>query len=89
MGPVLLNLFIKGKSIHPISFLEEYLGIDPDDYVEVTSYTHHPFYTKFVLEDKYNWTGDEYWNVPLADFSLITDSALDNGYTVGWDGDAR
>jgi bleomycin hydrolase len=56
--------------------------------VEITSYTHHPFYTKFVLEDKYNWTGDEYYNVPLTDFSLITDNALKNNYTVGWDGDA-
>lgn len=78
----------KGKSYTPVSYLKDYLKVNPDDYVEITSYTHHPFYKSFVLEDKYNWTGDEYFNVPLADFESITDNALKNGYTVGWDGDA-
>ncbi|HWR32804.1 MAG TPA: C1 family peptidase [Chitinophagaceae bacterium] len=78
-----------GKTYTPKTYLSEYLGINPDDYLEITSYTHHPFYSKFVLEDKYNWTSDEYYNVPLSDFSRITDSALKNGYTVGWDGDAE
>jgi bleomycin hydrolase len=73
----------------PKTYLHDYLGINPDDYVEITSYTHHPFYTKFVLEDKYNWTGDAYYNVPIEDFQLITDIAIDNGYTIGWDGDAE
>lgn len=89
LGPVPLEFVYKGRTYTPHSFLEQYLGFNPDDYVEVTSYTHHPFYTKFKLEDKYNWTGDDYYNVPLADFSRITDIALDNGYTIGWDGDAE
>lgn len=88
-GTIPATFLYKGKIYNPKSYLEDYLGIDPDDYVEVTSYSHHPWYSKFVLEDKYNWTADEYWNVPLADFSLITDIALDNGYSVGWDGDAN
>lgn len=87
-GKVPAGFVYKGKKYNPASFVKDYLGISPDDYVEITSYTHHPFYSRFVLEDKYNWTGDEYWNVPLADFSRITDIALDKGYTVGWDGDA-
>lgn len=87
-GPVPAEFTYKGRVYTPHSFMEQYLGLNPDDYVEITSYTHHPFYTKFILEDKYNWTGDNYWNVPLNDFSLITNMALDNGYTVGWDGDA-
>ncbi len=70
------------------TFAEQELDFHPDDYVEITSYTHHPFYKPFVLEDKYNWTSDQYYNVPLTDFSRITDSALANNYTVGWDGDA-
>lgn len=78
----------KGKKYTPQSYLTDYLRIQPDDYLEITSYTHHPFYTQFVLEDKYNWTGDAYWNVPAADFRMITEQALENGYTVGWDGDA-
>lgn len=89
LGTVPSSFFYKGKTYTPKTYLSEYLGINPDDYIEITSYTHHPFYTKFVLEDKYNWTGDEYWNVSLTDFSAITDNALQNGYTVGWDGDAQ
>jgi len=89
LGPVPAEFVYKGKTYTPHSFMRQYLGFNPDDYVEITSYTHHPFYTKFILEDKYNWTGDEYYNVPLNDFSTITDIALDNGYTVGWDGDAE
>lgn len=78
----------KGRRYTPLSFRDEYLGLNMEDYLEITSYTHHPFFTKFVLEDKYNWTGDAYWNLPLADFMAITDSALSKGYSVGWDGDA-
>jgi len=78
-----------GKNITPKIYLKEVLEINPDDYLEITSYTHHPFYTKFVLEDKYNWTGDAYYNVTMDDFSSITDNALKNGYTVEWDGDAE
>lgn len=87
-GPVPAAFTYKDKSYTPVSFAKQYLGLNPDDFVEITSYTHHPFYKQFVLEDKYNWTGDAYWNVPLNDFILITHAALDNGYTVGWDGDA-
>lgn len=89
LGPVPSEFVYKDKTYTPYSFAEQFLGFNPDDFAEITSYSHHPFYTKFVLEDKYNWTGDEYWNVPLNDFSMITNIALDNGYTVGWDGDAE
>ncbi len=88
MGELPETFIYKSKSYTAKSFLQQALQLNPDDYVEITSYTHHPFYSQFILEDKYNWTGDEYWNVPLADFARITDLALDNGYTVGWDGDA-
>jgi bleomycin hydrolase len=88
MGKVPRNFIYKGKAYTPLSFAKEYLGLNMDDYIEITSYTHHPFYQQFILEDKYNWTSDAYYNVPLNDFSAITDSALKNGYTIGWDGDA-
>ncbi len=88
LGVVPSQFTYKGKVFTPKTYLKEELEIDPDEYVEITSYTHHPFYTSFVLEDKYNWTGDAYYNVPLEDFSAITDNALANGYTVEWDGDA-
>jgi bleomycin hydrolase len=88
LGAVPSSFMYNGKKYTAKSFAAEELGFNPDDYVEITSYTHHPFFKPFVLEDKYNWTGDEYYNVPLDDFSLITDNALQNNYTVGWDGDA-
>lgn len=76
-----------GVSYTPQSFLKERLEFDVNDYIEITSYNSHPWYKPFVLEDKYNWSSDLYWNVPLEDFMAITDSALMNGYTVCWDGD--
>jgi bleomycin hydrolase len=88
MGRLPWEFTYNGKEYTPVSFSREVLGLNMDDFAEITSYTHHPFYTKFVLEDKYNWTSDKYHNVPLDDFSAITDHALANGFTVGWDGDA-
>jgi bleomycin hydrolase len=88
-GKIPLQFMYNGRPYTPKTYLSGYLGLHPDDYVEITSYTHHPFYTSFVLEDKYNWTGDAYYNVPIEDFQAITDMALENGYSVGWDGDAE
>lgn len=87
LGVVPEQFEFEGKMITPKNYLKEVLQIDPNDYVEITSYTHHPIYTSFILEDKYNWTNDTYYNVSMKDFSTITDYALQNGYTVGWDGD--
>ena len=89
LGKVPYDFNYKGKKYTPKTFLHDYLNIDPDDYVEITSYTHHPYYTLFILEDKYNWTSDYYYNVPINDFTAITNAALKAGYTVGWDGDAE
>lgn len=89
LGPVPSEFFYKGRKYSPQSFMKQYLKLDPDNYIEITSYTHHPFYTKFVLEDRYNWTNDEYYNVTMDDFSRITDNGLTAGFTIGWDGDAE
>ncbi|HSU29436.1 MAG TPA: C1 family peptidase [Chitinophagaceae bacterium] len=89
LGPVPDHFIYQGKEYTAQTYLREVLSFNPDDYIEITSYTHHPFYKKFVLEDKYNWTNDEYYNVPLEDFSAIADLALKNGFSVGWDGDAN
>jgi len=70
--------------ITPIEFAKK---INPDDYVEITSYTHHPFYTTFALEIPDNWSGGNYFNVPLDELTQIMDYALSTGYTVDWDGD--
>ena len=65
----------------------EALGIDLDDYIGFTSYTHHPFYTAFAMEVCDNWRGTLSWNVPLDEFMAIIDNAVNNGYTVAWGGD--
>jgi bleomycin hydrolase len=88
LGKIPATFIYNGKKHTAKSFARQELGFNPDDYVEITSYSHHPFYKPFVLEDRYNWTFDEYYNVPISDFSLVTDNALQNNYTVGWDGDA-
>ncbi len=75
-----------GKEYTAKSFADE-LGINPDDYVEITSYLRYPFYEKAVLEVPDNWTNSEYYNVPMDDMMSIIDNAIVNGYSVAWDGD--
>lgn len=75
-----------GKEYTPKSFYES-LGLNPDDYVSITSYTHHPFYEKFVLEIQDNWRWSQCYNVPLDEFMQIFDNAIDNGYTIAWGAD--
>ncbi len=76
----------QGKAYTPKSFVQS-LGFNPDDYIELTSYTHHPFYTQFELEIPDNWTEDLYYNLPIDELIKIIDYALENGYSVAWDGD--
>ncbi|MFZ5942098.1 MAG: aminopeptidase C [Bacteroidota bacterium] len=75
-----------GKNYTPKSFAAD-LGLDPDDYVMITSFTHHPFYSSFILEIPDNWRWSEMYNVPLDEMMQIADNALKNGYTVSWDAD--
>ena len=77
----------QGKSYTPQSFAREVVGLDMDDYVEITSYTHHPFYTGFILEVPDNWSWDEVYNVPLDELEEIVDFSLRRGYTVAWAAD--
>lgn len=76
----------QGKTYTPQSFVKE-MGINPDDYVPFTSFTHHPFYQPYVMEMADNWINGQYNNVPLADLKAIVDNALDNGYSVLWSAD--
>lgn len=76
----------EGKEYTPKTFADQ-LGLDMDDYVEIGSYTHHPFYTKFILEVPDNWMMDKINNVPLDDMMAIIDNSLENGHTVAWGAD--
>lgn len=75
-----------GVSYTPQSFYES-LGLNPDDYVGITSYTHHPFYESFPLEIQDNWRHSQCYNVPLDEMMQIFDNAIENGYTVAWGSD--
>lgn len=75
-----------GKEYTPKSYAES-LGINPDDYVSLTSYTHHPFYQQFEIEVADNWRGDRAYNVPLDELMSALDYALEHGYTATWGGD--
>ena len=76
----------EGKEYTPLSFAQS-LGLDADDYVSITSYTHHPFYTQFALEVPDNWRMDQMYNVPMEDMMRIIDEALAHGYTLAWGAD--
>ena len=76
----------RGKEYTPKSFAAE-LALNPDDYVSVTSYTHHPFYTQFALEIPDNWRWDRSYNLPIDEFMQIFDYAINNGYTIMWGSD--
>ncbi|MEA1885822.1 MAG: C1 family peptidase [Bacteroidota bacterium] len=86
LGEIPQNFTYKGQSYTPQSFAES-LGINPDDYVEITSFTHFPFYTKDQIEVRDNWRHEEIYNVPIDELIEIMDYALENDYTVDWDGD--
>ena len=76
----------EGKKYTPKSFVKE-LGLNEDDYVSFTSYTHHPFYERFALEVPDNWRMDQMYNVPLEDLMRIIDNAIEKGYTLAWGAD--
>ena len=76
----------EGKSYTPQTFAAS-LGLDWNDYVSITSYTHHPFYTQFPVEVQDNWRQPGSWNLPMEDMARIIENAVMNGYTVAWGGD--
>lgn len=80
------NFTYEGKKYTPKTFAAS-LGLNWDDYVSITSYTHHPFWTAFAVEVQDNWRNPLSWNVPMDDMARIIDNAVMNGYTVAWGGD--
>jgi len=76
----------EGKEYSPKTFMAS-LGINLNDYVSITSYTHHPFYTAFAVEVQDNWRFPLSYNVPMDEMMQIIDNAVNEGYTVAWGGD--
>lgn len=75
-----------GKEYTPKSFAAE-LGINPDDYVSLTSYTHHPFYSEFAIEVQDNWRWATSYNLPIDELMQVFENAINTGYTIAWGSD--
>ena len=86
LGPAPETFTVNGKTYTPQSYAKE-LGIKGDDFISLTSYTHHPFYQSFAVEIPDNWTWAESFNVPMEEMKATVDNALEKGYTVCWSAD--
>ena len=86
LGKIPETFTVNEKKYTPKSYMES-LGIDLNDYVDISSWMHHPFYETMVIEVPDNWRGRTAYNVPLDDMIAIIDNAIDNGYTVAWASD--
>lgn len=75
-----------GTTYTPIEFYNS-LGLNADDYVSLTSYTHHPFYSQFVLEIPDNWRWGKSYNLPIDELMQVFDNAIEEGYTIAWGSD--
>lgn len=76
-----------GKTYTTKTYVTDYLGLNMDDYVSLTSYTHYPFYSKFIIEVQDNWRWSESYNLPLDEFMKVMDEAVKNGYCFAWGAD--
>jgi bleomycin hydrolase len=86
LGEKPISFSFNGKMVTPVEFAGE-MGINPDDYVEFTSFSHHPFYGKFILEVPDNWAQQAMYNVPVDDLMEIIDYSLNQGISISWGAD--
>lgn len=87
LGEVPQSFTHNGKKYTPQTFAKEVVGINPDDYVEISSFMEYPYYSQFVLMVPDNWSLDLVYNVKMNELTEIIDNALKKGYSVGWAGD--
>jgi bleomycin hydrolase len=86
LGEIPEKFTYEGKEYTPMSFAKM-TGFNTGDYLEITSYSHRPYYKEFVMEIPDNWLWSPIWNVHLDEMMAIIDNALENGYTVNWGAD--
>lgn len=87
LGEIPKSFDFNGKKYTPDTFAKEIVGINADDYVEISSLQEYPYYSKFTLLVPDNWSFDQVYNVKMNELTEIIDNALKNGYTVAWAGD--
>jgi len=86
LGKIPEKFTYKGKEYTPQSFAAS-LGLNWDDYISLTSFTHHPFYTQFAVEIPDNWLWAPSYNMPMEDFERVIDYSIEKGYTITWSSD--
>ncbi len=84
LGEIPQTFSYQGKNYTPREFADQVVQLSPEDYIQVSSYTHHPFYEQFIIEIPDNWLWGKVYNVPLDDMMAIVDNSLKEGFTVGW-----
>ena len=86
LGETPATFAVNGKEYTPESY-RDYLGINFDDYVNLSSFTHHPFYSQFIIEVPDNWRWDTAYNLPIDEFMEVMYNAIEKGYTIAWGSD--
>jgi bleomycin hydrolase len=86
LGTIPEKFTYNGKEYTPKSFAN-FLGLNMKDYISITSFTHHPFYTQFAIEIPDNWLMETSYNLPLNEMMHVINSAIDNGFSVAWGAD--
>ncbi len=87
LGKLPATFQYNGKEYTPQAFAKDVVGINPDDYIEFSSYKDSPYYEKMVLPVPDNWSYDQLYNVPMKELTDIIDHALSKGYTIAWSSD--
>ncbi|MBK6933472.1 MAG: aminopeptidase [Saprospirales bacterium] len=85
-GPIPLVFTYNNVQYTPLSF-RDFLGLNADDYVNITSFSHHPFWSNFILEVPDNFSNGQFFNMPLPDLMRCLNYSIQQGYTVEWDAD--
>ena len=86
LGEIPATFKAEEKAINPLTY-RDYLGINTDDYINLTSFTHHPFYEPFIIEVCDNWRWGSAYNLPIEELMEVMYNAVENGYTIAWGAD--
>lgn len=86
LGEIPATFKAEEKAFNPLTY-RDYLGINTDDYINLTSFTHHPFYEPFIIEVCDNWRWGSAYNLPIDELMEVMYNAVENGYTIAWGAD--
>ncbi|WP_343667796.1 C1 family peptidase [Chitinophaga sp.] len=87
LGTVPASFTYNGKTYTPVTFAKEVVKFSQDDYVNLTSFTDHPYYAPFIVQVPDNYSNGAYYNLPLEELVNVAKATVNKGYTVLWDTD--